>query len=116
MMGLALWAAWLAFKKHNVFESKTFLKAMVAAAPLGFLATEAGWVATEVGRQPWVIVGYLKTAEAVTPMPGMVIPLIFFAGLYTFLMCIVGWLMWRHVMATPQQFDMMRTHEEAKLT
>ena len=114
MMSLALWAAWLAFKKRNIFYSKTFLKAMVLATPLGFIATEAGWVATEVGRQPWVIVGYLKTADAVTPMPGLTVPLIFFAGLYTFLTCIVIWLMWRHVLATPQQFDMQPTHEEAK--
>ena len=114
MMCLALWAAWLAFKKRNVFHSKTFLKAMVLATPLGFIATEAGWVATEVGRQPWVIVGYLRTAEAVTPMPGLTIPFIFFAGLYTFLTCIVIWLMWRHVLATPTKIDMRPTLEEAK--
>ncbi len=114
MMFLALWAAWLTFKKRNVFQSRIFLKAMVLATPFGFIATEAGWVATEVGRQPWVIVGYLKTAEAVTPMPGLTFPLIFFAGLYTFLTCIVIWLMWRHVLATPVQFDMISRFEEAK--
>ncbi len=114
MMGLALWAAWLRFKKRDVLCSKTFLKAMVVATPIGFIATEAGWVATEVGRQPWVIVGYLKTVDAVTPMPGLTVPLIFFAGLYAFLTVIVVWLMWRHVLATPQQFDMKPTLEEAK--
>jgi len=107
MMGLALWAAWLAFKKKDIFSSPAFLKTMVLATPLGFVATEIGWVATEVGRQPWVVVGYLKTAEAVTPMPGLHIPLIFFAALYVFLACIVVWLMLRHVAATPQQTEMI---------
>lgn len=107
MMGLALWAAWLAFMRKDIFCSSAFLKAMVLATPLGFIATEIGWVTTEVGRQPWVVVGYLKTAEAVTPMPGLHIPLIFFAALYTFLAWIVVWLMLRHVSATPEQTDMI---------
>jgi cytochrome d ubiquinol oxidase subunit I len=42
----------------------------VLASPLGLLAIEAGWTVTEVGRQPWIIQGVLRTAEAVTPMPG----------------------------------------------
>ncbi len=107
MMGLALWAAWLAFKSRTVFQSRRFLKTLVVASPLGFLATEFGWVATEVGRQPWIVVGYVKTAQAVTPMPGLIVPLIVFAGLYVFLAFIVTWLMWRHVSATPTQFEML---------
>ena len=115
MMGLALWGGWLVFKKRGLFHSRRFLQALVLSTPIGFSATEAGWVATEVGRQPWVIVGYLKTAEAVTPMPGLTVPLIFFAGLYVFLTLIVIWLMWRHVSATPSQFEMMPKTDEAKL-
>ena len=102
MMFLAFWGAWLLFKHRNLFQSPLFLRALVVSTPLGFLATEAGWVATEVGRQPWVIVGYLKTAEAVTPMPGLTIPLMLFAALYAFLTCIVMWLMRRHIAATPK--------------
>lgn len=115
MMFLAVWGAWLAFKYRSLFLSRPFLKALVLATPLGFIATEAGWVATEVGRQPWVIVGYLKTAEAVTPIPGITFSLIFFAGLYTFLTFIVIWLMYRHISATPRQFEMTPTTDEAKL-
>ena len=106
MTGLALWGFWLAFKNNNLFQSRRFLQAMVFASPLGFIAIEAGWVATEVGRQPWVIVGYLKTADAVTPMPGLIVPLMIFGALYIFLTCIVICLMWRHVSATPSQFEM----------
>ena len=114
MMGLALWAAWLAFKTRTLFQSKFFLKALVLSNPLGFIATEVGWVATEVGRQPWVVVGYLKTAQAVTPMPGISVSLIFFSGLYAFLAAIVIWLMWRHVSATPTQFEMVPPREGGK--
>ena len=115
MVGLALWGGWLVVKKRDLFHSRRFLQALVLATPMGFIATEAGWVATEVGRQPWVIVGYLKTAEAVTPMPGLTVPLIFFAGLYAFLTLIVIWLMWRHVSATPSQFEMMPKTDKAKV-
>ncbi|GJL49106.1 MAG: cytochrome ubiquinol oxidase subunit I [Nitrospirales bacterium] len=115
MMFLALWAAWLFFIKGNMFQSKLFLKAMVLATPLGFIATEIGWVTTEVGRQPWVVVGYLKTAEAVTPMPGLNIPLIFFAALYVFLAFIVTWLMLRHVSATPGEYEMKPRSEKTQL-
>jgi cytochrome d ubiquinol oxidase subunit I len=112
MLVLALWGGWLAFKTRNLFCSRRFLQALVLATPLGFIATEAGWVATEVGRQPWVIVGYLKTAEAVTPMPGLTVSFTFFAGLYAFLAFIVIWLMWRHVSATPNQFEMIPATEK----
>lgn len=114
MMGLALWGLWLMYKKNTLFHCRRFLQAMVLATPLGFLAIEAGWVATEVGRQPWVIVGYLKTADAVTPMPGLIIPLMIFGALYIFLACIVIWLMWRHVAATPDQFEMTSPRKEAE--
>ena len=49
---------------------------------MGFIATEAGWVVTEVGRQPWIIQGVLRTADAVTPMPGLIVPFIGFTLLY----------------------------------
>jgi cytochrome d ubiquinol oxidase subunit I len=45
------------------------------ATPLGFIAVEAGWTVTEVGRQPWIIYGILRTRDAVSPMPGLVWPL-----------------------------------------
>ncbi|WP_258182756.1 cytochrome ubiquinol oxidase subunit I [Enhygromyxa salina] len=69
------------------------------AGPLGFIALEAGWVVTEVGRQPWVIQGYMKTSEAVTPMPGLVAPFLVFSALYLFLGVVVIVLLKNHVLA-----------------
>ena len=70
-------------------------------APMGFLAVEAGWMVTELGRQPWVIQGVMRTADAVTPMPGLVVPFTFFTLLYVALTVAVVWLMRRQIMKSP---------------
>src|SRR5262249_5909157 len=46
-----------------------FLRLLVLCSPLGFVAVIAGWVTAEVGRQPWVVYGLLRTADAVSPVP-----------------------------------------------
>jgi cytochrome d ubiquinol oxidase subunit I len=74
-----------------------FLWATALAGPLGFVALEAGWTVTEVGRQPWIIYGIMRTAEAVTPMPGLVVPFLLFTAVYLFLTGVVTWLMARHI-------------------
>ncbi len=51
----------------RVYASGAFLKACEIAAPLGFIAVLAGWVTTEVGRQPWTVYGLLRTANSVSP-------------------------------------------------
>jgi cytochrome d ubiquinol oxidase subunit I len=47
------------------------MRALVLCAPMGFIALEAGWIVTEVGRQPWVINGVMRTADAVTTADGV---------------------------------------------
>lgn len=71
------------------------LLALALSTPLGFVAIEAGWVVTEVGRQPWIIYGVMKTADAVSPMPGLVVPMLLFCAVYIFLAFVVTWLMVR---------------------
>ena len=102
MMGLALWAAVRWRKKRQAFpESIWFLRALVGAAPAGMIAIEAGWTVTEVGRQPWIIYGIMRTKDALTPMPGLVVPFIAFTLLYVFLAAIVVWLLLGQVAASP---------------
>jgi len=79
---VALWAAWVAWRRRDLSSDRRLLRALVIVAPFGFLATEAGWVVTEVGRQPWVVQGFMRTAHAVTPMPGLVVPMVTFTALY----------------------------------
>ena len=102
MMVVAVWGAWVAWRRKTFFDSKWFLRAVVLASPLGLLAIETGWIVTEVGRQPWIIYGVMRTSEAVTPMPGLIVPFITFTVLYVFLATIVVWLIWRQVAQSPR--------------
>jgi cytochrome bd ubiquinol oxidase subunit I len=95
--GVSLFALW---KKPEWLQRRRALQLFAACAPLGFIAVEAGWTVTEVGRQPWIIYGVMKTHDAVTPMPGLVYPMALFTGVYLLLAFVVTWLMvrqFRHV-------------------
>lgn len=84
------------FLKVDLLSNSIFSKLLILGTPLGFIAVEAGWIVTEVGRQPWIVYGFIRTADAVTPMPGIEFALYLFSGLYLFLAVMVTWLMWRH--------------------
>src|SRR5262245_36664 len=101
MMLVALWSAYLVWRRKSLPDSRWFLRAVVAASPLGFIAIEAGWTVTEVGRQPWIIQGVMRTAQAVTPMPGLKIPFVAFTLIYIFLAVVVVWLLKRQVAQSP---------------
>jgi cytochrome bd ubiquinol oxidase subunit I len=77
----------------RLWTTRWFLRALVWVSPLGFLAVLSGWFVTEVGRQPWTVYGVLRTADAVSPVPGgsvlaslilfvLVYCIVFGAGLY----------------------------------
>ncbi|MEP7344837.1 MAG: cytochrome ubiquinol oxidase subunit I, partial [Gemmatimonadaceae bacterium] len=88
---VSLWASIAARskKRDGIAGNRRLLQALVIVAPFGFIATEAGWVVTEVGRQPWAIQGLVRTADAVSPMPGLIVPLVVFTVLYLTLGAIV---------------------------
>lgn len=92
--------AWAALRRR-VPDHTALLWLVIATAPLGMLAIEAGWTATEVGRQPWVIVGYLRTADAVTPMPGLWGPFLMFTALYFGLSILTGLMLLRQFRHSP---------------
>ncbi|MCB9746518.1 MAG: cytochrome ubiquinol oxidase subunit I [Alphaproteobacteria bacterium] len=85
MMAVAGLGGALAWRRRGLPTDPRYLKLVVAASPLGLIALEAGWVVTEVGRQPWIIKGILRTSDAVTPMPGLMVPFTTFTLLYLFL-------------------------------
>ncbi len=104
MAMVALWGACLAWRRKSLPDSRWFLRAVVAAAPLGFVAIEAGWTVTEVGRQPWIIQGVMRTAQALTPMTGLRIPFVTFTLIYFFLAAVVVWLLIRQVAESPRVY------------
>ncbi|GAB4402758.1 MAG: cytochrome ubiquinol oxidase subunit I [Bacteroidia bacterium] len=97
MMGLALLYFFFRWKKPQLLQHRLFLRALALATPLGMVAVEAGWTVTEVGRQPWIIYGIMRTAEAITPMPELGISFVLTTLVYLALAVIVWWLMTRQI-------------------
>ena len=95
----------VALKKSHWLTKKWLLLLFALATPLGFVAVEAGWTVTEVGRQPWIIYGVMKTAEAVTPMPGIAWSLYLFTAVYLSLTFVVVYLLHRQIKAVPLIYD-----------
>jgi cytochrome d ubiquinol oxidase subunit I len=93
MFGMTAWA-WILAVRGKLYQSENFLRVAVCTIPVGYIAVTAGWITTEVGRQPWVVYGHLRTTAAVTPsltggdvlvslaMYVLVYAMIFGAGVY----------------------------------
>ncbi len=96
-IGIMFWV--LRLKRKEYLSSNWFLRLVALCTPLGFIAVEAGWIVTEVGRQPWIIYGIMKTADSVTPVPYQIVHLILFVVVYLILSVIAVWLMSRQIKA-----------------
>jgi cytochrome d ubiquinol oxidase subunit I len=92
------------WRKKPILDRPWLLKLFVGAIPLGYLALEAGWVVTEVGRQPWIIYGIMRTKDAVTPMPGIAWSFYLFTAIYFSLSLIVIFLLYRQIKMVPQLY------------
>ncbi len=102
MLALVAWAAVARLRKRSPLDDRRFLLAAVLSGPLGILAIEAGWAVTEVGRQPWIIVGVMKTADAVTPVPALAVSLVSVVLVYCLLGVVVVRLLAAHVLRAPE--------------
>jgi cytochrome d ubiquinol oxidase subunit I len=65
---LPILCIWAFLRRNKLTETPRLLRAMLFAIPLPYLAIEAGWVVAEVGRQPWIVYGLMKTSDAVSPI------------------------------------------------
>lgn len=72
MIALGFWSLWLRWKRQ-LFDSTLFLRACVLMTPTGFGAVLFGWFTAEIGRQPYVVYGLLRTADAVSPLPAQAV-------------------------------------------
>lgn len=95
----------ISYRKREWLYKKWFLILFVVAVPFGFIAVEAGWTVTEVGRQPWIIYGIMRTSDAVTPMPGIQWSFYLFTGVYISLCLVVIFLLYRQIKMVPQLYD-----------
>jgi cytochrome d ubiquinol oxidase subunit I len=93
---IAIWLGW----RRRLVTTRAFLRLLVLSTPLGFIAIEAGWTVTELGRQPWIIQGVMRTSEAVTPAAGLTWSLAAVVTIYGVLTLVVARLMRRQVFDT----------------
>ena len=93
------------FKRNKLEESPRFLKIMLYAIPLPYIAIEAGWMLTEVGRQPWIVYGLMKTTDAVSPIAAsqVLISLIAFVVVYTALGIVDFYLLFKYARKGPAE-------------
>lgn len=82
-------------RKRDLLESRAWLKTLFWMAPSGMIAIQAGWIVTEVGRQPWIIYRVMRTADSVTPVTGLEWMLVTIVVLYTALSVIAFGLLFR---------------------
>lgn len=78
-------------------------------SPLGMLAIEAGWTVTEVGRQPWIVQGVLRTGDAVTAVPGLWVSLVAYSTLYVLLGLVVVALLTGEFRSSPRVDELAAT-------
>lgn len=101
LLGLSMWLA-LSWKRHrSPPETKWFWAAAALSGPLAVLALEAGWVVTEVGRQPWIVFGILRTSEAVNPAPGLLYGFLLVSAVYAVLTLATVYVLRRLARGTP---------------
>lgn len=112
LMLIGLFFLVLNWKWKDKLLNRKVLWLFALATPLGFIALEAGWVVTEVGRQPWIIYGIMKTSEALTPMQGLQYPFIMFSIVYLILAFLVIWLLKRQIDALEISEDKLEHKED----
>lgn len=85
LLGLSAWLAISWRRKRSLPRSRWFLRGALIAGPAAAVALEAGWITTEVGRQPWIVYGVMKVEEAVTHAPNIRFGYYALIGIYTLL-------------------------------
>ena len=103
MLGIGVWSLYARFRKR-LYDMPMLHRAALVMAPSGFVAVLAGWITTEVGRQPYVIYGLLRTADAASPLaaPAVAASLLAFIIVYFTVFGIGVWYILRLMSKPPQ--------------
>lgn len=107
MLAIGLLYIAMRWRKKDPINTRWWLWLLTFATPIGFIALEAGWTVTEVGRQPWIIYGVMKTSEALTPMPGIQYSLLLIVAIYSLLTFVIIWLLIRQIRAIHQKYGVL---------
>ena len=106
MFLVAALGAWL-YRRKTLERARWYLRTAIATIALPYIAATAGWILTEMGRQPWIVQGLLKTADANSPSvssPMIAFSLVVFVSLYVLLLVLDLWLMRRYATIDPPEF------------
>ena len=101
---LALWAGWSWWRYRALPERRAFLLVALVAGPLAAVALEAGWVTTEVGRQPWIVYHVMRVDQAVNTAPGVWVGLPVLVAIYGVLTAVLVVVL-RRLAAAPLPLD-----------
>jgi cytochrome bd ubiquinol oxidase subunit I len=101
LLALVVWLGVAWWRHRDLHRSRWFLRAAAVSGVAAVLALEAGWIVTEVGRQPWVVFGVLRTADAVNPAPGLVWGFLLVAAVYLVLTVGTVYVLRRMTRSTP---------------
>jgi len=113
LLAFSAWPVLSWWRHRRAPQSRWFWRAAVLAGPAAALALEAGWITTEVGRQPWIVYGVMRTAGAVNPSPGLWGGLVILVAVYAALTAAVIFVLRRlardkPVPLAPQEIDVKR--------
>jgi cytochrome d ubiquinol oxidase subunit I len=107
LLGLVYGFAW--WKRRSWLENRWFLRAVALSGVAAVTALETGWTTTEVGRQPWIVYNHLRTADAVSPAPGLFLGFYAVVALYVVLTVATVYVLRRlasaHSTPAPQETD-----------
>jgi cytochrome bd ubiquinol oxidase subunit I len=95
LLGLAAWFAYTWWRRRDIPGTAWFLRAVAVSGAGAVLALEAGWVTTEVGRQPWIVYGLMRTEAAVSPADGLALGFYAVLVVYVTLTAMTVWVMRR---------------------
>ena len=112
LVGLSAWFWLIVWRRRSFATNRWLLRVLVIAGPAGFIAIEAGWTVTEVGRQPWIIHEVMRTEDAVTTVPNQFVALGGFTFVYIILAIALTWLLLR-LARTPPMLTKRQTNPEA---
>jgi cytochrome bd ubiquinol oxidase subunit I len=102
---IAVWFLWSRWRRGALPTSRWFYRAVVVAGPLGIVALIAGWIVTEVGRQPWIVYELMRTEEAVTGAEGIPVGYATLAVVYAGLIAVVLFLLRRLARQGPESIE-----------
>jgi cytochrome d ubiquinol oxidase subunit I len=100
LLGVVFFVTW--WRRRRLPRSPWFYRAVMAAGPLAFVALIAGWITTEVGRQPWIVYEVMRTTQAVTDQRGLAVGYAFLVIVYVALGTAVAWLLRRLARRPPE--------------